>query len=124
MRVLVVHNNYRIQGGEEYLVQSVGDVLRCHGADVVEFRKVHTTGARQAALAFFTGLRNPSVIRELEAVIAKASPSHAFIGNLYPTISPAALGPIRRAGLPIVMNVANRNFKRRLPRVGTVLPVR
>jgi glycosyltransferase involved in cell wall biosynthesis len=107
MRVLIVHNNYRIQGGEEYLVQSVGDVLRCHGAEVVEFRKRHTTGAREAVSAFFTGLGNRSVNRELEAVIAKASPSHAFIGNLYPTISPAALGPIRRAGVPIVMNVQN-----------------
>jgi glycosyltransferase involved in cell wall biosynthesis len=107
MRVLIVHNNYRIQGGEEYLVQSVGDVLRCHGAEVVEFRKKHTAGAREAVSAFFTGLRNPIAIRELEAVIAEANPSHAFIGNLYPTISPAALVSIRRAGVPIVMNVQN-----------------
>jgi glycosyltransferase involved in cell wall biosynthesis len=107
MRILIVHNNYRIQGGEEYLVKSVGDVLRCHGAEVVEFRKGHTAGARAAVSAFFTGLRNPWAMQELEALIAATSPSHAFIANLYPTISPAALGLIRKAGVPIVMNVQN-----------------
>jgi glycosyltransferase involved in cell wall biosynthesis len=107
MRVLIIHNEYRIQGGEEYLVRAVGETLGSHGVEVVDYRKHHTSGAGGAAAAFFTGLANPFAIREVEAVISATRPTHAFVGNLYPTISPAVLGPIRRAGVPVVMNVQN-----------------
>ncbi|MFM6127961.1 MAG: hypothetical protein ACKPBV_04330, partial [Sphaerospermopsis kisseleviana] len=104
MRVLILHNDYRIRGGEEYLVQAVADTLRARGAEVVEFRKQHVPGA---ATAFFSGLRNPSAIGEVRSLISAVKPTHAFVENLYPTISPAVLGPIRKAGVPVVMNVQN-----------------
>ena len=107
MRVLVLHNDYRIRGGEEYLVQAVGDTLRAGGVEVVEFRKQHVHGLYGAATAFFSGLANPIAIREVRSLIDAVRPTHAFVENLYPTISPAVLEPIRKAGVPVVMNIQN-----------------
>ena len=107
MRVLVLHNDYRIRGGEEYLVQAVADTLRGGGVEVVEFRKQHVHGRYGAATAFFSGLANPFAIREVRSLIDAVRPTHAFVENLYPTISPAVLEPIRKAGVPVVMNIQN-----------------
>jgi glycosyltransferase involved in cell wall biosynthesis len=105
MRVLVVHNRYRVEGGEE---RSVELQLRAlsrsrveHG--VLERHSTETTRAG-AALALLRGGRDEdhvgAAIRELGADVA-------HVHNMLPLVGPRGLEAARAAGARVVLHLHN-----------------
>jgi glycosyltransferase involved in cell wall biosynthesis len=110
VKFLVVHNDYGTRSGEEVTVDNHCRLLRAHGHDVLEFRRSSTELAGRAlgsARAFLSGIYNPSARRAIAALVERDRPDVAFVQNLYPLISPSILPVLGRAGVPVVMRVAN-----------------
>jgi glycosyltransferase involved in cell wall biosynthesis len=104
-RVLVVHNRYRITGGEERSVDLQLDALRQAGVEHRLFeRRSEEAGRAQAAAALLSGGRRPaelfSEVRELGANIVHAH-------NVLPLIGPVGLAAARAAGARVVLHLHN-----------------
>jgi len=105
MRVLLLHNRYRSQGGEERAVTEMAALLerRGHGVRVLE-RSSAALDHRRAARGLLTGGLNPDevadAVREHGAEIVHAH-------NLHPLFGWRALAAARAAGARTVLQLHN-----------------
>jgi len=122
MRVLLVHNNYRVYGGAEVFVQEVARVLETHGHEVA-FLASHEENSQSQWSAYFP--RAPDYSRNRIAAVAqfpklvysmasKSSASklvkefkpdivHCFA--VYTKLTPSVLDAFRVAGVPVVCSL-------------------
>lgn len=105
MRVLVLHNRYRLKGGEERAVElhlAALESARVEHAALV--RDSDTTGRVQAARSMVRGGYEPGdvayAVRELGADVV-------HVHNVWPLMGPRALEEARAAGAAVVMHLHN-----------------
>jgi glycosyltransferase involved in cell wall biosynthesis len=108
MRILLVHNFYRIEGGEETYVRSLYSLLAKNGHEVRLFKKDNKQiGA--FAKEFFriaVGLfRNTGVEKQLASEIDKFKPDIVHFNNIFPLIGPGAYRVCKSRGVPVVQTV-------------------
>lgn len=109
MRVGLVHNAYRIPGGEDVAVERLRNLLETHGHEVVPLFRSSAELPRSglgSVSAFFRGIYPPDAGREAEALLDRR-PDLIHVHNVYPLISPWVLPEFRKAGIPVVMTVHN-----------------
>jgi glycosyltransferase involved in cell wall biosynthesis len=105
MRVLLLHNRYRVEGGEERSVELQLHALANAGVEhrLLE-RRSDDAGRAQAATAMLRGGADPAdvagAVRELGADIVHAH-------NMQPLIGPRGLAAARSAGARVVLHLHN-----------------
>ncbi len=110
MRVLQVHNQYRIRGGEDTVVESTVLMLKRRGINVSvytassELVKGSLLGRVQA---FGSSIYSFSAAADMSRMIRRERPDVVHVHNLYPLLSASVLTAGSRAGLPIVMTCHN-----------------
>jgi glycosyltransferase involved in cell wall biosynthesis len=105
MRVLVVHNRYRLEGGEERAVELQVAALRRAGiAHALLERRSAEVSKPRAALALLRGGRDEDDVR-VAAEDLRADVVHAH--NTLPLLGPRALTSARAAGASVVMHLHN-----------------
>ena len=109
MRVLHIHQHYRIRGGEDAMVEATVAALRRHGVDarLLSHDSASITGLAARARAFFSGIYSPAAGKAMLDLIGRERPDLLHVHNLHPQFSPAVLVAARRAGLPVVMTCHN-----------------
>lgn len=109
MRVLLVHNFYRIPGGEDSVVREEFSLLKRKGVDVELFSvsndDIH--GALGALVAGLSLIYNPSARRTLAHKLAEFAPDVVHVHNFFPRLSPSIFDACRDAGVPVVMTLHN-----------------
>lgn len=111
--VLVVHNRYRIEGGEERSVELQRRALEAAGVEHVVFeRRSGEVGRTAAARALLRGGADPGELAGAVRLLAgpegadgAAAVVHAH--NTVPLIGPAGLAAARRAGARVVLHLHN-----------------
>ncbi|MBV9340930.1 MAG: glycosyltransferase family 4 protein [Acidobacteria bacterium] len=111
MKLLLVHNRYRLPGGEDEVYSRERELLQQHGHQIIEYnrdnREIEEYGAgRKATLAMRTVWARDSY-REITAIIKKQSPEIAHFHNTFPLISPAAYYACSAANIPVVQTLHN-----------------
>jgi glycosyltransferase involved in cell wall biosynthesis len=105
MHVLVVHNRYRIEGGEERSVELQLAALRRAGvAHALLERRSADLSRRQAALALLRGGRDED---DVEAAARELQADVVHVHNMLPLPGPRALEAARGAGATVVMQLHN-----------------
>lgn len=109
MKIALVHNFYRIFGGEDAVVADLEKLLTAQGHQVCRFcRDSHELGGVTGAIkAFAAGVWNPFAARRFAAFLDREKPDLVHIHNLFPLISPAILPVCRKKRVPVVMTVHN-----------------
>ena len=104
-RVLVLHNRYRVEGGEERAVDLHLQALRSAGVEhrLFERRSADTGRVRAAA----TLVRGGGDGEEIEAAVRDLRATVAHAHNMLPLIGPRGLGAARRAGARVVLHLHN-----------------
>src|SRR5919107_857361 len=105
MRVLVVHNRYRFEGGEERSVELQVAAMRRASIPHAVLERNSTDATRpRAALALLRGGRDEDDVggaaRELEAEVA-------HVHNMLPLFGPRALEAAAAAGAAVVLQLHN-----------------
>jgi glycosyltransferase involved in cell wall biosynthesis len=105
VRVLVIHNRYRLPGGEERAVAETVALLRRHGHEValLERSSEELTPVR-AARALIGGGERPD---EVAGEIDRFRPDVVHAHNLHPLFGFKALQAARRAGVRTVLHLHN-----------------
>lgn len=110
-RVLVVHNRYRIVGGEERSVELQLRALEAAGVEHALFeRRSADAGRGEAAAALLRGGARPRELADGVRLLAGgggAAPVIVHAHNTVPLIGPAGLAAARRAGARVVLHLHN-----------------
>jgi glycosyltransferase involved in cell wall biosynthesis len=105
MRVLVVHNRYRLEGGEERSVELQLAALRRGGIGHALLERSSAEVSRPgAALALLRGGREEA---DVSAAAAKLAADVVHAHNTLPLFGPRALEAARAAGASVVMHLHN-----------------
>ncbi len=105
MRVLLIHNRYRLTGGEERCVADIGAALseRGHEVELLE-RSSTAVGRARAARGLLSGGLEP---QEVERAVRRLRAEVVHAHNLHPTLGWRALAAARRAGARTVLHLHN-----------------
>jgi glycosyltransferase involved in cell wall biosynthesis len=105
MRVLLLHNRYRLEGGEERCLDELEALLSARGHDVARLeRSSREAGAGRAARGMLSGGEDPSEVAE--AVRShRAEVVHAH--NVHPLFGWKALAAARHEGARTVLHLHN-----------------
>lgn len=108
MRILLAHNAYQHQGGEDMVVGSEIALLRAHGHEVAEYRRDNSEimGISKPVLAANT-FWSRRTVHEADRLIAEFHPDVIHAHNTFPLISPALYWAAERAGVPVVQTLHN-----------------
>lgn len=109
MRVLIVHNRYQQQGGEDAVVSSEVNLLAANGIEVealIEDNDSITglTGKIAASMSVFYGARSHE---RVSAILDRFKPDVVHVHNWFPMVSPAIFWTCKRAGIPVVNTLHN-----------------
>ena len=111
MKILRIHNHYRIRAGEDLVFAEEGKLLRNKGHEVLDWTTDSQTIdartlVRRAVLAGNTLWSEPAR-RALLEVLSGFEPDIAHVTNTFPLISPAAYYACARARVPVVQSLHN-----------------
>ncbi len=111
MKVLVVHNSYKIKGGEDTVVQNEIELLRTNGVEVVTyFRNNHEidnySTIDKIGLIHSTTYSEKS-FDEIARLIEKHSPDLCHVHNTLPLISPSVYNACQKKNVPVVQTLHN-----------------
>ncbi len=105
MRVLIVHNRYRAQGGEERAVADIAALLARHGHTVEVLERGSDGVSRaQAARALLSGGADSA---EVAAAVRRLRADVVHAHNLHPLFGWQALAAARAAGARTVLHLHN-----------------
>ena len=105
MRVLLVHNRYRIQGGEERSVELQLEALRHAGvAHALLERRSADLSRTQAALALLRGGRDED---DVEAATRELHADVVHVHNMLPLPGPRGLEAARSTGASVLLHLHN-----------------
>jgi glycosyltransferase involved in cell wall biosynthesis len=111
MKVLLIHNAYQVQGGEDLVVRAEQEALLSHGVDVRLYSRhndeLKSFGIRDKMLFPVDAIVSPSTRRDLPRLLDAFRPDVAYLHNLYPLISPAVYGVLEAAAVPMVQAIHN-----------------
>ena len=111
MKILLIHNFYRLPGGEDVVMNAEADMLRRAGHDVKIYVRdndeIDSSGLIRAASLAVNTVWARDTYREMKAIIAADKPDVAHFHNTFPQISPAGYDACRNAGVPVVQTLHN-----------------
>ena len=107
--VLLVHNRYRIPGGEDVVFAAERDLLERHGHRVLTYERSNADAMRLGAklLMPLSALWSPSAYREVRALIRREKPDIVHIHNTLLRLSPSVFWAAKAEGVPVVMTLHN-----------------
>jgi glycosyltransferase involved in cell wall biosynthesis len=104
-RILVLHNRYRLHGGEERAVDLQLAALRRAGVEhAALFRDSGEAGRAHAARAMLAGGERPD---EVTAAVRDLSATAVHVHNMNPLFGPRSLAAARAAGARVVLHLHN-----------------
>ncbi|MCA9909475.1 MAG: glycosyltransferase, partial [Anaerolineae bacterium] len=113
-RVLLVHNNYQLAGGESQAVREEHALFEKNGHPVFLYTRdndeVNTFNGLQKVTFFLSSLFSWRTYREVRALVREFKPDVAHVHNVFPLITPSVYWALKHEGVPIVQTIHNFRF--------------
>lgn len=109
MRILQLHNLYKISGGEDVVVQAEKTLLENHGHKVVLLQadNQNITNFFSQAMTALNTVYSFSAKKRVQAEIAKFKPDVVHVHNFFPLWSPAVYDACQEAKVPVLQTLHN-----------------
>lgn len=109
LKVVVVHNRYQLQGGEDSVVDAEIALLREAGHDVIPYivGNDHITGAVQKLSTAALTTYNPFSRMRFAHTLKLNGPDIVHVHNFFPTLSPSIFDACAEAGVPAIWTLHN-----------------
>lgn len=111
MKILQVHNYYKLSGGEDTVVANEKELLEAHGHEVVPFYKhneeIDDYSFVEKAKLLKTTTWSKKSYAEALAMLNEVRPDVCHVHNFLPLISPSIYQACRDAGVPVVQTLHN-----------------
>ena len=114
MKILQVHNFYKIPGGECSVVRAEQQLLIKHGNSVDQFvcdsGSIDNLGVL-GKIGLFLGIPyNKRIFKQMIAAIKASKPDVAHVHNVFPMMSPSVYAALKSCGVPVVQTLHNYRF--------------
>lgn len=108
MKILIAHNHYQYQGGEDTVVNEEMALLRQHG-HIVEFygRSNHELTTMSKPVAAISTVWSRRSVCDLDAIIGFFQPDIIHVHNTFPLISPSLYWAAAHRNIPLVQTLHN-----------------
>ena len=107
MRVLKIHNRYRIPGGERQTVEAETELLRGAGHEVGDYHVQNPDSTLSSIGAFSLSAWNPFSASRIWSHARRFEPDVAHVHNTRFALSPSVVTALGQQGIPIVMTLHN-----------------
>lgn len=111
MKILLVHNYYKIPGGEDTVVVNEKELLEAHGHTVILYlahnSELDHMNIGQKLLLPFSTCYSFKHKRELIRVIQKEGIELVHVHNTFPLISPSVYDAAKKCRIPVVQTLHN-----------------
>ncbi|MDA0194650.1 MAG: glycosyltransferase family 4 protein [Bacteroidetes bacterium] len=110
MKVLLVHNYYKIAGGEDKVFEQEVELLRSKGHEVLTYLKDNKTGIRTIFDKFsllFTTHYNQGEKKRMTKILSEFRPHIVHVHNFFPLFSPSIFEACQDAKIPVVLTLHN-----------------
>lgn len=111
MKIVLVHNTYLIQGGEDVVFWQERELLRAAGHEVIEYQKFNSEMERYSAVQKLTLISrtvwSQDSHREFTDLLRQHQPDIVHVHNTFPLISPSILWACKEQGVPVVHTLHN-----------------
>ena len=109
MKVLLLHNRYRLTGGEDGVMKAETEMLRAHGIDVLEHQVDNgSDGDRVSALQLAWGAAwARRSYEEVRAICERFRPDVAHVHNFWMRLSPSVHAACKASGAATVQTLHN-----------------
>ena len=107
LKVLQLHNQYVIPGGEDTIADDEAKLLAAAGHIVDRYRVRNPTDKKHAVAAVAGAAWNPMQARALRDRIRETKPDVCHLHNTWFTLSPAVIHTLHDEGVPMVMTLQN-----------------
>lgn len=108
MKILMVHNYYRENGGEETAFATESALLREHGHEVIPYTEDnHQASGESPWVAGANAVWSRRSQRALASLLEKTQPDVVHFHNTFLRISPAAYYTCQEHGVPVVQTLHN-----------------
>ena len=110
MKICIIHNEYSKLSGEEVMLNKIVEMLEEHNHIVTRYTKSSADIPKLRlgkVQAFFKGIYNPYVVREIKRHLASNKPDVVMIQNVYPFISTGIFSVVKSLGIPLIFRCGN-----------------
>jgi len=109
MKILIAHNYYKEQGGEDVVFESERDLLKSAGHDVhtLTVSNDTITSPLSNLMTAIRSAKNPVGVASMARAIRQFQPDIVHIHNFFPLLSPAIYDACHIAGVPVVQTLHN-----------------
>jgi glycosyltransferase involved in cell wall biosynthesis len=109
MRILQLHNLYKIPGGEDVVVQAEKTLLEAYGHEVVLLQadNHNITNFFSQTMTALNTVYSFSAKKRVQAEIAKFQPDVVHVHNFFPLWSPAVYDACQEAKVPVLQTLHN-----------------
>ena len=107
MKILQVHNLYRVGGGENVVLDRDRAELEAAGHEVVRHTQPNEGSVSDTVLSLAMAPWNPLEARKISMVLDEQQPDIVHVHNTWFRMSPAVIRAASRAGYPIVQTLHN-----------------
>ena len=114
MNILIVHNFYKIPGGEDSVVKNEIELLKMHGHNVYTYFKdnknISTNGIFNKIKLFKNTIFNRTIKKEIQAIIKENKIDIVHCHNTFPLISPSIYKYSKQMGCKAFQTIHNFRF--------------
>lgn len=114
MKILQVHNFYRVPGGECSVVRAEEKLLIKHGHKVVQFfcdsGSIDDFSFLRKIRLFLGITYNQRIFKDAVIAIRAQRPDVAHVHNVFPMMSPSVYAALKHCGVPVVQTLHNFRF--------------
>lgn len=108
MKIISIHNRYKIKGGEDSVFKSERKLLEKNGNTVVEYIENNAIiNFKNIIPTSVNTIWNQSSYRMIKKIIASEKPDIVHLHNFFPLISPAVIYAIKSSNIPLVQTLHN-----------------
>jgi glycosyltransferase involved in cell wall biosynthesis len=108
MRILAIHNRYKIRGGEEECLAAEVDLLQQHGHEVTLYEDSNDRLAELGTIAKATkAIWSQEAYQAVRQILRSQSYQVVHVHNFLSLISPSVYYAARDAGVPVVQTLHN-----------------
>jgi glycosyltransferase involved in cell wall biosynthesis len=111
MKILLVHNRYKIEGGEEVVFEQERRMLERAGHEVMTYTRTNFEADEYHGLRQLTLIKNiawsNSAKHELSDLLKKYKPEIVHVHNFFMMMSPSIFQACRDAGVPVIQTLHN-----------------
>jgi len=111
MKIILVHNQYRLPGGEDVVFEQERQLLQRNGHQVVVYERsnheIDENSAVQRMVLLKNIIHSEATEREFSKLLAREKPELVHVHNTFVMVSPSVYNACAQAGVPVMQTLHN-----------------